>query len=90
MTHIPKLTEWETGKTPKYSKISFPFWDYQIVEIHGWLWDKFGPPSRNTYIVQTGTYEYQPVWGPSEDRHKNPKILFKDEKDLAFFILTWT
>lgn len=71
--------------------ITFPYHDAQLVEILGWLWDKFdGNPTRNTYLVRIGKYEYHPVWGAPESRYKNPRIYFKNPKDLTFFILSCT
>lgn len=85
------ITQWKTKVTPQYSMITFPYYDAQISEIIYWLWDKFdGNPTRNTYLIRIGKHEYHPTWGAPESRYNDPKIYFKNPKDLTFFILSCT
>lgn len=94
MRNLPKwafIKKWETKTTPKYAMITFPYNDAQFYEILSWLWDRFnGNPTRNTYLVRVGEYEHHPDWGRPETRHNDPKIYFKNPKDLSFFILSCT
>jgi hypothetical protein len=94
MKNLPKwayIKKWETKVTPKYSMITFSYDDAQIVEILSWLWDRFdGNPTRDTYLVRIGEYEHHHEWAAPETMHKDPKIYFKNPKDLTFFILSCT
>jgi hypothetical protein len=94
MKNLPNwafIKKWNTKITPKYSMITFPYSDAQVYEITNWLHNRYdGDPTKDTYLVRIGKYEYHPVWGSPETRHKDPKIYFKNPEDLSFFILCCT